>query len=146
MDTVDIVQETMLAALRNLQTFESRGEGALQAYLRQALVNRIRSQMRNAMGRPERGLLESGIVDDATSPFDAVIGHEKVERYERALQQLSAEARSAVVARVEMGLGYAEIAELLDKSSADAARMMVARAVIRLAELMRAGTGPSGAT
>src|SRR5687768_9791600 len=45
MDTVDLVQETMIGTLRNLENFEPRGEGALQAYLRQALINRIRSQV-----------------------------------------------------------------------------------------------------
>ena len=136
MDTVDVVQETMLGAFRNLNSFEARGEGALQAYLRQALVNRIRNQIRNAAVRPLREWIEPEIVDDAVSPLEVVIGREKVERYERSLAQLPVDARSAIVARVELGLGYAEIAELLDKPSADAARMVVARAVIQLARMM----------
>jgi RNA polymerase sigma-70 factor (ECF subfamily) len=55
---------------------------------------------------------------------------------ETALAKLSDDARAAVVARVELGLSYAEIATVLDKPSADAARMVVARALIRLAQEM----------
>ena len=47
--------------------------------------------------------------------------------------------REAVIARVEMGLGYAEIARHLDKPSADAARMAVSRALVRLAREMGHG-------
>ena len=45
----------------------------------------------------------------------------------------------AVIARIEMGCSYAEVAELMGKPSADAARMMVSRALVRLAEEMRRG-------
>lgn len=45
----------MLGLFRNLDGFETRGEGALQAYLRQGLVNRVRSQLRNALVRPPNG-------------------------------------------------------------------------------------------
>src|SRR4051812_20935327 len=40
-DTEDIVQDTIIAALRNLDHVQIRDEGALQAYLRKALVNRV---------------------------------------------------------------------------------------------------------
>jgi RNA polymerase sigma-70 factor (ECF subfamily) len=52
MDTVDLVQETMLGLFRNLDGFDARGEGAMQAYLRQGLINRVRSQLRNSSVRP----------------------------------------------------------------------------------------------
>jgi DNA-directed RNA polymerase specialized sigma24 family protein len=41
------------------------------------------------------------------------------------------------VLRVELGLGFDEIADQLGKPSADAARMAVARAIARLADEMR---------
>jgi RNA polymerase sigma-70 factor (ECF subfamily) len=138
METVDLVQDTMLAAFRNLESFEPRGEGALQAYLRQALINRIRTQVRNLSGRPASVALDSGFHGAEVSPLEAAIGRETLERYERALGCLSPEARSAVVSRVELGLSYAQIAEVLDKPSADAARMAVARALVKLADEMAA--------
>ncbi len=100
----------------------------------------MRSQLRNAAVRPEFADLDSGIVDDITSPLEAAIGRETLARYEAALAQLPDEVRAAVVARVELRLSYAEISELLDKPSADAARMTVARALVKLAEHMDSET------
>src|SRR5262245_60535817 len=41
-DTQDLVQDVVLQTFKNIETFEPRSEGALQAYLRQSIVNRIR--------------------------------------------------------------------------------------------------------
>jgi DNA-directed RNA polymerase specialized sigma24 family protein len=61
---------------------------------------------------------------------------ELLERYDRALDRLETEAREAVIARIEMGCSYAEIALALGKPSPDAARMTVSRALLKLAEEM----------
>src|SRR5438045_1536488 len=45
-DTDDLVQDTLLRSFKQLQRFEQRSEGALQAYLRQAVINRIRDELR----------------------------------------------------------------------------------------------------
>jgi RNA polymerase sigma-70 factor (ECF subfamily) len=42
----------------------------------------------------------------------------------------------ASIPRVEFGLSYAEVAETLGKPSADAARMAVVRALVKLAKEM----------
>ena len=143
MDTDDLVQETVLRALKRVNVFESRHPGALQAYLRQAVFNRIRDEVRrNARSPIKSGLgeQEEGRSDDpAGSPLEAAIGAEAVERYEAALARLRPEDREAVVARVEMDYSYEEIARSLDKPSADAARMAVSRALLRLAEEMNRG-------
>jgi len=44
--------------------------------------------------------------------------------------------RSAVVLRVELGLGYREIADAIGSPSDNAARMTVTRAIERMAEVM----------
>jgi DNA-directed RNA polymerase specialized sigma24 family protein len=41
-DTEDLVQETLLQTFKRIGDFEPRRVGALQAYLRQAVLNRIR--------------------------------------------------------------------------------------------------------
>jgi DNA-directed RNA polymerase specialized sigma24 family protein len=43
---------TRIQVFQKLDTFEYRGEGALLAYLRQAVLNRIRNQIRWADRRP----------------------------------------------------------------------------------------------
>ena len=135
-DTSDLVQETVLETFRRLDTFEPRGEGALDAYVRQAFINRLRNQLRRAIARPAPQELDSAVPDDATSPLEAAIGRETLERYEAGLERLDPDERDAVVTRVELGFSYAEVAAALGKPSADAARMAVARALVKLATAM----------
>jgi RNA polymerase sigma-70 factor, ECF subfamily len=135
-DTNDLVQETLLQTFRNLNGFQYRGDGSFYAYLRQGVMNRIREELRRYGRRPEHKLIESGLKDDGLSPLEAAIGRETVERYESALLTLTADEREAIVARLELGLTHEEIADAMGKPSADAARMAVARAMLRLARAM----------
>lgn len=138
-DTVDLVQDTVLETFKHIGTFEPRGDGALQAYLRAALVNRVRQELRRRASRPASVVLDSGLADEGTSPLEAAIGSETGRRYEQGLLTLSDDVRAAVVARVELGQSFAEIAELTDKPSPDAARMTVVRGLVKLAEAMERG-------
>jgi RNA polymerase sigma-70 factor (ECF subfamily) len=135
-DTPDLVQETLIQVFKKVEGFEHRGEGAFQAYLRQAVMNRIRNEIRNAGHRPERVELDEDKADEQLSPLEVAIGSEAVERYEVALQRLRDDERELVVARLEMGLTYAELAAAAGKPSPDAARMAVTRAIARLIEEM----------
>jgi RNA polymerase sigma factor (sigma-70 family) len=135
-DTSDLVQETLLRTFRNLHRFDYRGEGALHAYLRQGVMNGIREELRRHASRPRQETIEADLKDDGASPLEAAIGHEALDRYELALASLSPEEREAIIARLELGLTHQEIADALVKPSADAARMMVARAMVQLARAM----------
>jgi RNA polymerase sigma-70 factor (ECF subfamily) len=139
MDTDDLVQETVIRAINRMDRFESRHEGALQAYLRQAIVNRIRDEIRRSKRSPVETALDDNASDHAASPLESAIGAEALERYEAALARLRPEEREAIVARVEMDRSYQEVAQALGKPSADAARMAVSRALLRLAEEMSRG-------
>jgi RNA polymerase sigma-70 factor (ECF subfamily) len=131
------VQETLTQTLRRIDAFEPRHEGALQAYLRQALVNRVRDEVRRVTRHPVAGaLVEDAHVDSAASPLEQAIGQEAMERYETALERLKPEEREVIIARVELGQSYKQIAETHAKASPDAARMAVSRALLRLAEEM----------
>jgi RNA polymerase sigma-70 factor (ECF subfamily) len=136
MDTDDLVQETVIRAVNRIGAFEPRHEGALQAYLRQAIVNRIRDEVRRRSRCPGIDDLDPNQPDEGASPLQVAIGREALERYEAALQRLRPEDREAIVARVEMGFSYQEMAEAFRKPSEDAARMAVSRALLRLAEEM----------
>ncbi|HEY3042936.1 MAG TPA: sigma-70 family RNA polymerase sigma factor [Vicinamibacterales bacterium] len=139
MDTDDLVQETVFRAVKRMDSFESRHEGALQAYLRQAIVNRIRDEVRRTKRSPVATELDDNQTDHSDSPLEMAIGHEALERYEAALARLRPEEREAIVARVEMDGSYQQVAQALGKPSADAARMAVSRALLRLAEEMNRG-------
>jgi RNA polymerase sigma-70 factor, ECF subfamily len=135
-DTQDIVQETLLSSLRRLDRFQPHRDGALYAYLREAVINRIRDQFRRARRRPEATPLADDHAGDDASPLELAIGREMLDRYEAALQRLRTDEREAVIARVELGCSYDEVAEALGKPSRDAARMAVVRALIKLAAEM----------
>ena len=137
MDTDDLVQETVFRAVKRMDRFEARHEGALQAYLRQAVVHRIRDEVRRARRAPVSEMLDDNEPDVAASPLERAIGAEALECYEVALTRLRPEERQAIVARVEMDGSYQEVARALGKPSADAARMAVSRALLRLAEEMK---------
>jgi len=138
-DTDDLVQDTLLRALGRLETFENRGEGAFLAYLRQSLLNAIRDDLRSAMTRPRRAGLEESLKDSAPSTLDQVIGKDRLERIERGMEKLTAEQRESIVLRIEFGFSHQQVAEALGKPSANAARMMVARALVELAKAMHEG-------
>ena len=139
LDTDDLVQDTILRVLPHVEAFEPRHEGALQAYLRQALLNRIRQEIRRHNRRQRRVDVEIEGVDPGASPLEEAIGREAMESYETALGRLRSEEREAIIARVEMGCSYEQLAEALDNPSADAARMAVNRALVRLGQEMDHG-------
>ena len=139
MDTDDLVQETVIRAFKRIDVFESRHQGALQAYLRQAVMNRIRDEVRRTKRSPVAAELDENQKDRGDSPLDLAIGHEAVDRYEAALALLRPEDREAIVARVELGKSYEDVAEALGKPSVAAARMAVSRALLRLATEMNRG-------
>jgi RNA polymerase sigma-70 factor (ECF subfamily) len=144
-DTDDLVQDTLAQTFKNIEGFEPRRVGALQAYLRQAVLNRIRNELRRKGRQPSATDLEGVEVDSADSPLEHAIGREAVERYEKALQLLTPDEREAIIARVEMGYTYEEIAEALGKPSPEAARKAARRALERLAqEMERAAERPAG--
>ena len=136
-DTDDLVQDTLLQTFKRIEGFEPRRVGALHAYLRQAVLNRLRDELRRKGRQPATTDLDGLAVEAAQSPLEDAIGREAVENYERALQRLKPEEREAIVARVEMGYNYAELAQVLDKPTPDAARKAAQRALVRLAEEMK---------
>jgi len=96
-------------------------------------MNRIRDALRRHDRQGTTHGLDSGIVADAPSPVEEAIGRETLERYERALARLRPHDREAIVARVELGCSYQELAAMMDKPSADAARKAAQQALVRLA-------------
>ena len=139
LDTGDLVQEAALHALGRLDVFEPRHVGAMQAYLRLSVINRIRDEVRRVTRHPAAEELPPDHPSDATSPLEAAIAAESYERYRQALERLKPRDRKMVVARVEVQWSLAEITQHFGLRTADAARMAVTRALRRLSAHM--GTG-----
>jgi RNA polymerase sigma-70 factor (ECF subfamily) len=135
-DTEDIVQDVLARAISQLARVDYRQPHALQAYVRQMLANRLRDEVRRVARRPRRVEWPGVMPDGDASPLEAAIGRETLESYERALAGLAPADREAIVARVELGASYQEIADGLGKPTPDAARKTVTRALVRLAREM----------
>jgi RNA polymerase sigma factor (sigma-70 family) len=132
LDTGDLVQEAAMHVLARLDKFEPRHVGAMQAYLRMSVINRIRDEIRKVGRRPETMELTVEPPSDVTSPLEAVIREEAYERYRSALDKLRTRDREMVVARVEVQWTIQEIAHRFGMASVDAARVAVSRSLKRL--------------
>jgi RNA polymerase sigma-70 factor (ECF subfamily) len=137
MDTQDLVQDTLTKVFQRIGSFEPRHPGAFRDYVWTTLWNRIRDIARRQTRRGPADPLDGIDVASAEpSPLEEAMGGEVVARYEAAMERLRPEDREAVIARVELGLSHAEVAESLGKPSVAAAHMAVSRALVRLAEEM----------
>lgn len=135
MDTADLVQETMLHTFRRLDAFEVRRRSALRAYLQQGIQNRIRDELRRVARGPAVELDEN-ITDSAPSPLDSAITAEAGERYKSALSRLPPQERELIVGRFELEYSFDQLALVTGRRSADAARVALSRALVRLAAEM----------
>jgi RNA polymerase sigma-70 factor, ECF subfamily len=135
-DTVDLVQETILTTFQKLDAFPLTRTDALETYLRQAILNRIRDEVRRVERRESPGLSDSEVAVLDESPLEAAIQSEAFTRYQQALTRLAKRDRELIIQRIEMQWSYKEIART-SGASTDAARMAVVRAMKRLADLMR---------
>ena len=133
-NTEDVVQDAVLRALARVDHFEHRSVDGMQKYLRESVRNRIRDEVRRVTRRGVGEELPETLHDDRYSPLEELILKERSERYLAALRTLKPADRMAIIFRLEHHHSFEEIAAKLGKSSPDAARMAVSRAVKRLAE------------
>jgi RNA polymerase sigma-70 factor, ECF subfamily len=136
LETDDVVQLSLLRSLKHLESFEPRHEGALLAYLRRSVLNSVRDEIRRAGRQPAREALNEEMANSGPSLLEEVLGREALEAYEAGLERLPEGQQEAVILRVEMGWSYQEIAEAVGSPSANAVRMTISRALVRLAEMM----------
>ncbi len=140
LDTGDLVQDAAMNAIARLDTFEPRHVGAMQAYLRQSVINRIRDEMRRFVRRPVSVELPVDLSSDAPSPEEQAIHEQTYARYRAAMNGLKPRERELVIARVEAQWTTPEIAKHFEFNTVDGARMAVNRAMQRLAAEMKAQT------
>jgi RNA polymerase sigma-70 factor (ECF subfamily) len=132
LDTDDIVQNAALHMLSRLDRFEPRHVGAMQAYLRQSVINRIRDEVRRIGRQPPPIEIPDDLPSDRETPLETAIQAEEYERYRVALMQLRPRDRELIVARIEMQWSLAEIAHRFNLPTVEAVRMAVMRAMRRL--------------
>lgn len=137
LDTGDLVQDAAMNAIARLDTFEPRHVGAMQAYLRQSVINRIRDEMRRFARRPATVELPEDFASEEPSPLERAIHGQAYARYRTALNNLKPRERELVIARVEAQWTAPEIAEHFGFNTVDGARMAVNRAMQRLGAALK---------
>jgi RNA polymerase sigma-70 factor (ECF subfamily) len=131
-DTEDLVQDALLSFLQRMRYFKVNHRGALLAFIRVSITNRIRDEARRVASRPPVEDTDvSELPSKARSPFDEAELSETSRRYEQALATLRQSDRELIRA-LEVGWSYKQMAEELAKPSADAARVATKRAFDKL--------------
>ncbi|MBN8482401.1 MAG: sigma-70 family RNA polymerase sigma factor [Xanthomonadales bacterium] len=141
-ETADLVQMSVLSAMRGVDRFESAHPGAFFAYLRAILLNAVRKTIgleavpggRLAVEDVEDELVEGG------STLEALVGRENLIAYEQALHALSPAHQALVVMRFELGMSFPEIAAELGESI-DGVRVKLNRALKKMVLVLGDGDG-----
>ena len=133
-DTEDFVQIALIKALNQLGTFRSDRPGSFLIYLRRILLNQMRDELRRRRARPRTVELDDSVQEVAAveTHIERAIGAEKFSAYQAAVGKLAKRQQELVIMRLEFGLSYPEIAAEVG-GTPDAARVMVTRAVAKLA-------------
>ncbi len=135
-DTSDIVQGTLHDTVARLRWFEPKYAGALRAYLRRPVDNRIRDELRRVARHQGISVPQVPVrpFDDAAPQLGQLLTKESGRRYLTGLKQLTARDRRLIVGRGELGYNYKKLAFITGLSSPDAARMALRRAMLRLSD------------
>jgi RNA polymerase sigma-70 factor (ECF subfamily) len=146
-DPSDVVQQTMLEAVRALPQFRGTTEAELTAWLRQILAHALAHEIRRYRGTQKRDLQREVPLDKqltnasqrlgdilpatGTSPSQVLIQHERQVLLAQALERLPEDYREVIVLRSLEGLSHDEVAKRLGRNSG-AVRMLWVRALARL--------------
>ena len=106
-DTSDLVQDSLHHTFSRLPEFEPEHAGALRAYLRRAVVNGIRDEMRRAAFRLSAIAPDDPVrvTDEATAQFRQLVDDQAWGRYRQGLERLN--ARDLLVRRGLLGAAAA---------------------------------------
>jgi RNA polymerase sigma factor (sigma-70 family) len=121
--------------------FEPHHVGAMQAYLRQIVINRIRDEVRRVTRRPVVLPLPDDAASDRTGPLVLAMRSETYARYREALTHLRAREREIIIGRIDLEWSVREIADRLGFPTVAAAHMAIVRASRRLARQLNVDLG-----
>ena len=140
----DLVQSVCLEALRNLDSFEYRGEAPFRHWLCKQALRKIQQKARHhrAEKRDVRREVAQQALDDAgglaecyrtiCTPSQHASAREAMRAFEAAFQDLPEDYREAITLRRIVGLSYADIAAQMGRSEG-AVTNLVYRGIARLA-------------
>lgn len=143
-DHEDLVQEAVVRTLRRLGNLRFDSIPASVGYVTRALDTATLDTRRRAVRRPATEALSEHVPATLPSPIERLLRHEQRERCRQALSRLAPDLRRAVYLRVVEGWDFARLAALLGKSSPDAARVALRRALGRAGRPAARRVRPSG--
>ncbi len=130
----DVVQDAFVKAFSALDRF--RGDASFRTWLLTIVANEARGVLRKVKRRSETALDDGPPVEaDGADPAEAAVNATEAERARRMLAQLPEKQRLAVSLRIDEGLSFREIGEVIG-SSEGAARVNYFHGIRRLREWM----------
>lgn len=131
----DVVQDAFIKAFRALDGF--RGDAAFRTWMMTITANEARAALRRWGRRSESSLDDVGpLTSDAPDPAEQAVLGQEAARARAHLEQLPEKQRLSISLRVDEGLSFREIGELIG-SSEGAARVNYFHGIRRLRELMQ---------
>jgi RNA polymerase sigma-70 factor (ECF subfamily) len=131
-DAADAAQDGMVRALRGLAGF--RGDSSFRTWLLAIVANEAKSLLRKSVRRRE-GPLDDDLAAGGRGVADAVAQGDEAARARALLARLPEKQRLAVQLRVDEGLSFREVGEVIG-STEGAARVNYHHGIRRLREWM----------
>ena len=144
MESRDILQASMMKAFERLEQLKGESSASLMAWLARIAENEIRDQA-EYLGRRRRDMDRNVSLNknedialraQVRSQVSQLVLTDEMKRLEKALEDLDPDHREIILLRKLEELSYKEIGRRLGKS-ADACRMLLARAMTALALEMK---------
>jgi RNA polymerase sigma-70 factor (ECF subfamily) len=149
LETMDLVQNTLIAIVTDLKDFRHHEDGDFMRWLVKISENRIRDQVDHIHAakrdfrrqvRLEAGERESSgekpyqpVPIVTTTPSVLLARREELDRLEHAMDRLKDDYREVLLLAKIEGLPYEQIAERMQKSPAAVAKLL-SRAIVALAK------------
>jgi RNA polymerase sigma-70 factor (ECF subfamily) len=147
LESMDIVQDTLIHALGGLEGFTYKNEGDFVRWLSKIAENELRGNLRKLHAdkrdirkdlqlddnRPttEGGYATIPTPVDATTPSVILSQRDELARLEKAIDELKPEYKKVIILTKIDGLSYNEMGKRLGKSD-EAVRKLVSRAMAEL--------------
>ena len=149
LESMDLVNEALVCAVRDLKEFTYRDEGDFLRWLAQIAENRIRDNL-DRLHAGKRDIRKESPLDDDTSkgangrnrlrqlavsttPSAILSKKEELDKLENAIDQLRPEHREIILLAKIEGLSYKEVADRLNKST-DMVGYLLSQAMMALAQ------------